>query len=557
MNIYYLVLILGSILLYAGLIAVAKYSEKILSPYWKILYLLPSGLALCLISYAGFTAVLIPVVFGVLAVMAGFVSEKRRIRTYLCAFGVLMSVISGILLVTLKDYGSKDYADNFDKAFAQIKDNYILAEYKDIDFDELYKEYYPMFEQAERDKDPVQNSVIWARFASEFHDGHVGYACEDEEIVKEAEHRMYGNDYGLSVMRLSDGRFVAVNVEENLAPLSNGCEILAWNGENPERILESATGTDTGFTGGASVDNPIMCIPNMPVLENENFYKPLLIGGIGGETVQVTYLNSDGNEAEVTLKNRGFYSDRLKKTIEIIDRAVDDIGTLTWKEVDESTCLFRIKQMAANLDSYGKDEYDALKNSMREQMLTYKEQGYDTLVFDIRNNNGGDPYMIMAMASLVLPQVEQYYCSTAAFNEETFEYEQNADGSFATGEQLIVSGEDIWNHGRIIVLVNASSISAADHFTCLLDKCPNATIMGFTSTNSSGQAVSSINISENEQFTYSAVPTVDSDGGVFVDAGADGISKVGIDRIVDFDEQAVKALFDEDKDYLLDYALVN
>ena len=542
MNIYYLVLILGSILLYAGLIAVAKYSEKILSPYWKVLYLLPVGLTLCLLSYAGFTAVLIPVVLGVLAVMAGFVTEKGKIRTYLCVFGVLMSVISGILQVTLKGYGSKDYADNFDKAFAQIKENYILAEYKDIDFDELYKEYYPMFEQAKRDKDPVQNSVIWARFALEFHDGHVGYACGDEEIVKEAEHRMYGNDYGLSVMRLSDGRFVAVNVEEDLAPLSNGCEILAWNGENPESIL-------------AVVDNPIMCIPNMPVLENENFYKPLLIGGIGGETVRVTYLNSDDNEAEVTLTDRGFYSDRLKETIEIIDRAVDDIGTLTWKEVDESTCLFRIKQMAANLDSYGKNEYDALKNSMRAQMLTYKEQGYDTLVFDIRNNTGGDPYMIMAMASLVLPQGEQYYCSTAAFNEETFEYEQNADGSFATGEQLIISGEDIWNHGRIIVLVNASSISAADHFTCLLDRCPNATIMGFTSTNSSGQAVNGINISENEQFAYSAVPAIDADGGVFVDAGADRISKVGIDKIVDFDEQAVKALFDEDKDYILDYAL--
>ncbi len=34
------------------------------------------------------------------------------------------------------------------------------------------------------------------------------------------------------------------------------------------------------------------------------------------------------------------------------------------------------------------------------------------------------------------------------------------------------------------------------------------------------------------------------------------ISKVEIDRIVDFDEQAVKALFDEDKDYILERALL-
>ena len=78
MNTYYLVLIFGCIFLYAGLIVVTKYSEKILSPYWKILYLLPGGLALVLISYAGFTAVLIPVVIGVLASLVGFVSELSK-----------------------------------------------------------------------------------------------------------------------------------------------------------------------------------------------------------------------------------------------------------------------------------------------------------------------------------------------------------------------------------------------------------------------------------------------------------------------------------------------
>ena len=556
MNIYYLVLILGNILLFAGLMVASGYSEKILSPYWKILYLVPGGMTLCLISYAGFKAVLIPCVLGVLAVMAGFVLEKRKIRTVLCAFGILMTVTSGILSVALKGNGSYDYTNNFEKAFAEIKENYILAEYKDIDYDELYKKYYSLFEQAERDKDPVGNSIIWARFAAEFHDGHVGYACGDEEIVKAAEQRMYGNDYGLSVMRLTDGRFVAVNVEEELAPLTNGSEILLWNEETPENILNSINTDVESYTPGPSVDNPIMCIPNMPVLENENFYKPLLIGGIGGETVQVTYLSSDGIEEEVSLKSRGYYCDRLENTIETIDRAVDDIATLSWKEVNDTTCLFRIKQMAANLNSYGKDDYDALKNSMREQMTAYKEQGYDTLIFDIRNNGGGDPYMIMAIASLVLPEVEQYYCSTSVFNEETFTYEQGVDGSFVEGEQFIVSGEDIWNQGRIIVLVNAASISAADHFTCLLDKCPNATIMGFTSTNSSGQAVNGINISEKEQFSYSAVPTIDADGGVFVDAGADRLRKVGIDQIIDFDEQAVKALFDEDKDYILERALL-
>lgn len=553
MNSYYLVLIIGNILLYTGLIAAAKYSEKILSPYWKILYLLPGGLTLCLVAYAGFTAVLIPCVLGVVFAIVGFVTEKRKIRTYLCVFGLLMSVISGILILSFGDHESYDYTDNFDKAFATIKENYILAEHKDIDFDELYEKYYPMFEQAQKDKDPVRNSVVWAKFAQEFHDGHVGYACGDDRIVEEAEKQMYGNDYGLSIMRLSDGRFVAVNVEEDLAPLVNGCEILLWNKETPENLLNSKTDEDTATAVGASMDNPIMYIPNMPVLENENFYKPLLIGGIGGESVPVTYRDLAGNETDVTLQSRGFYCDRLEATIKIIDRAVDDIGTLTWKEVNENTCLFRIKQMAANLDSYGKDEYDALKNSMRAQILDYKEKGYNTLIFDVRNNNGGDPYMIMAMASLVMPEGEQYHCSASVFDKESWKYIQNADGTFKEGDRLVVEGENLWDHGRIIVLVNAQSISAADHFVKLLRYCPNVTVTGFTSSNSSGQAVNMITVSDKEQFSYSAVPTIDADCKIFIDAGTDRKSGVGADRLIEFDEQAVRALFDDGDDYVLKY----
>ena len=541
MNCYIAILIIGNILFSLGLMVVARLSEKILSPYWKILYLIPGGFLICIISLYGYNEILLPACIGAAVTVAGFVIEKKNVRYILCSLCMVLTVTSGILCMVIKNYGHK-YAENFENAFNVIRENYILADYKDIDFDKLYEEYYPMFEEADKNNDPVLNTITWARFAAEFHDGHVGYMCDNPDVTEEAERQMYGNDYGLSIMRLTDGRFVAINVDETLSPMSNGCEIVSWDGAAPAELLDIN-------------DNPIVYMPVMAASANEDFYKPLLIAGIGGDTVDVTYVDEEGNTVDITLSKIGFYCDRLEETVNIINRGVDDIGTLCWKEVDDTTCLFRIKQMAANLNSYGKDNYDDLTDSMREHMLAYKEEGYDTLIFDIRNNGGGDPYMIMAMASLVLPCGEEYYCSTSVFNEESWAFEKNADGSFVEGDRLVVEGEDLWNHGNIIVLVNAASISAADHFTALLDKCPNVTVMGFTGSNSSGQAVQGIHISDNEEFSLSTVPVLDEEGDIFIDTGTDGNSGVGIDHIIEFDENAVHALFDEDEDYVLDYAL--
>lgn len=542
MNTFDAVLIIGSFLLFGILMIIARIAEKVLRPHWKLLYLLPGGLTLCIISYRGFHWLLFPVILSAVVVIAGFVMEKRKVRTYSCIFGMMMALFSGILCFTIKPTVGCDYADQFEKAFVKLKKEYILAEQKSLDLDELYSTYYPMFEQANKKHDAVLNTIAWVRFTNEFHDGHVAYFCMDEKINNTACEQMYGNDYGLSIMRLDDGKFVAVNVAKDLVPLTNGCEILSWNGEEPETLL------------GVN-ENPIVYMPNMPVYKNEEFYQPLLIAGIGGDTVNVTYKGENGNTETIILYKRGFYSHRLEETLEIINRAVDDIGTLSWKELDENTCLFRIKQMSANLSSYGKDNYQDLQNSMRKKMLAYREAGFQTLIFDIRNNGGGDPYMIMAIASLIFPKGEHYYCSTAIFNEQKWEFEQNADGSFKEGDRLLVEGEDIWNQGKVIVLVNAASISAADHFVYLIKKCPNVTVMGFTSSNSSGQAVNAIQISDTETISYSAVPTLTKDGKVLIDTDSERVSNVEIDHVIGFDEKAVKVLFDENEDYILNYAL--
>ena len=160
--------------------------------------------------------------------------------------------------------------------------------------------------------------------------------------------------------------------------------------------------------------------------------------------------------------------------------------------------------------------------------------------------------MDLAIVSLLAPEGEHYYCSTGVVNEDTNRFIKDENGDYIIGENLTYTGENIWGEGEIVILTNGECVSAGDHFIKMMKGYPNVTVVGFTCSNSSGQAVRALEISDKEQLSYSAVPAMNEDGSVYVDAGADRESAVGIDVIVPMDEKAVKALFDEGKDYILD-----
>ena len=90
--------------------------------------------------------------------------------------------------------------------------------------------------------------------------------------------------------------------------------------------------------------------------------------------------------------------------------------------------------------------------------------------------------------------------------------------------------------------------------TYLMADFPNVTILGFTGSNSSCQAVTQVGF-ESGSLSYSAVPDLDENGVPIIDTFADHKSRVPIDHIIPLTEDAVTAIFDRGEDYVLDYAL--
>lgn len=535
MNIYDTILIILNIVLAAVLAFLAFYAEKNKVKYWRCFYLVPGLLCLMALMIAGFDACLIPLCIGVISALAGFVKEDKKIRLIVSGTLLTGTLLTLVLALTVSGYRFPNYTKNFNDTVDELEERYVLTKHKNIDFEALREEFEPRFREAEKNKDEVMNSVLWYEFVARLNDGHVGYSINDNMITDEALDYFFGNDFGFATIQLSDGSLAAVNVDKNTVPFVNGTKIISIDGKNPEDIIEEK----------------IQPLFSMPVLENEIFYKSMMLGGSSSETMEVTYIDEDGSESNVTLASVGRYYERFEDTVMTVDQGAN-IGTLTFTETDDHTCLYRIKQMMQDTKTYGTSDYSELKESVRTSLEDYKNKGYDKLVIDLRSNGGGDPFMDLAIVSLLAPEGEHYYCSTGVVNEDTNRFIKDENGDYIIGENLTYTGENIWGEGEIVILTNGECVSAGDHFIKMMKGYPNVTVVGFTCSNSSGQAVRALEISDKEQLSYSAVPAMNEDGSVYVDAGADRESAVGIDVIVPMDEKAVKALFDEGKDYILD-----
>lgn len=519
----------------------AGYANEAPNSKWKLLFIVPGFVCMVLSGLSGFEISMLPAYVSVIILAAGFFKESKRFRQMLCIPAILLLLAAIPMCVFNTGYRAPEYTKDFKKAFSAMKEHYVLSEYKKIDWDRLYAAYIPQFQEADKHHDEVEMNIIWQRFCQEFHDGHVGWQSFGSGIMEETADRMFGSDYGLSLMTLENGDTVAVNVEEGSvlreAGIVNGTVVTAWNQVPIEDLVK----------------NTNVRISTFPDEKNEHFYRALTAAGTGGESVTITFLDKDGKICNVEAPKLGSYAKRLEETVGIINGGVKT-GNMEWSFPADNTACLRIKQMMYDSISYDDGNHAEMKAELRERILKLRETGTNKLIIDLRDNAGGSMQFVLAVAQLLAPKGGHSYIYEAVWDENTKEYKRDADGNYIVGKGITYQGEDLMAGGEIIILVNAATISAGDHLTMLLSEFDNVTVMGFTPSSGSGQAVNSIRF-DYGILTYSDVPCLDSEGNIFIDTDFSRQSNMPLDVKVPFDQKAVTALFDEKKDYLLEIAV--
>ncbi len=537
------------------LIRFAGRAERDKRTWFKLLWLVPLPIAF-LGDLSGLTRSLVPLCLGAVITAGGFFTELAGRRRLLSGIGAGVMLLSIPCCLLDPRCHAVHYLADFEKAFTDMKRHYVLTAHKGIDWDALYAKYQPRFAEIDRTQDAGENALEWMRFCGEFYDGHVNFSPADEDAARQAARSALGNDYGLVIMRCTDGSFAAVNADDSLKAygIGNGTVITAWDGKAPDEVQKMSP------LNGASVlhlaEGETAELGGEPDADNNLFWSASLAAGIGGERVKVRFLDESGKEQSAELPKTGAYADRLFQAVRTIQQGVN-IGNLQWQRLDDTTVCLRIKGMMYDTQSYQSSEDDAnaeMVAEIRQTLLQYRESGVRDLVIDLRSNTGGSGSMVRDLVSVVAPEGEHFYTANGLWDDEHRTWATDADGNYTAERVFTLQGEQLLGDGRITVLVNSESISAADHMVHLMRGMEHVTVMGFTEPNGSGQAVGGTRL-ESGVLMFSNCVMLDENGEIFVDSGTDHQSGNGVDVQIPFDSAAIHALFDEGRDYVLDYAM--
>ncbi|HAG14292.1 MAG TPA: peptidase S41 [Ruminococcus sp.] len=546
----------------AGLWRFAVYADDVKNTKHKLLWLLPPVLAF-VITKEGPELSLLPLYLGAVIAACGFFTEQKNMRQKLAVSAACCMLLSFPVCLCNPRYRAKDLIGDFEKCFAEMHAHYVLTEHKGIDWDALYAKYQPTFAEADRTQDYAAYGLAWEAFCGEFHDGHTNCSFSEDitDAVNAETRRLLGNDYGLCIMHCTDGSFAAVCVDDSLAKygIHNGTVITAWDGKAPDAVNRESAFYDSQlmYCEKDHIADMIM-FDSFPDIDNAAFWSAMFTAGIGGETVNVTYLDDNGNAQTAALHPIGEYFDRFCQMKKTVDQGLKDTGTMQWKKVGKTTACLRIKGMSYDDVSYNSsdmEDYAEMREELRSAVLAYQAQGVRNVIIDLRGNEGGSPHFVKCVAALFAPKGEYYCSSDCVWDPETQFWKKDENGKFVPFESLTLQGEQILGDGRIIVLVNSASISAADHMIKLMSAFENVTIIGFTEPNGSGQAIGRT-YGQNVGVSFSNCVCLGEDGEIFIDSGIDRQSGDGdAVQIIPFDAEAIHALFDENQDYVLDKAL--
>ncbi|MBE6848752.1 MAG: hypothetical protein E7502_02465 [Ruminococcus sp.] len=464
------------------------------------------------------------------------------------------SAITGILTVAIGFYfcgtspnfynfSRMSYTESFHALAQQMDENYVLKEWKEVDFTALEEKYMPLVEEAEQEQNPSKFCEAVRMFCWELHDGHIFVASDFD--TEQYPLQVKFHDYGLSMVQLDNGDVIAVCTSEEAQKLgiTDGTIITHWNGKPiPQALLEDTQ--DQGF----------------PVKANADRLAPMELAMLGGDTVDVTFINADGTEKTATLSDLGELESirkaqaafsRMPEIQTIEDQQAFLESNFSAKMLDDKCGYLVLNAEVTDsgfLDilSYLMGEHSWAREMFREKLRDLKAQGMEYLVIELRNNMGGMDEIACALVSLL--------------TEEDW-YGQGL-GIRRNGKYICVSDHDIKGDGEFadlhaVALTNYNCASAGDGASLYLSKLPNVTLAGITDPNGCNQETGGECLLSGGVVTvcYPVGLILNADGVPNIDTAPDRISRNPVEVRIPFDAEAAERIFVDGEDYELTWAM--
>ena len=472
-----------------------------------------------------------------------FYSVVSSVLVILCCAETLYAILIANFSPYLSNYSHYGWSESFEKTIDELEKSYILRDWKQIDFDSLRSELIPRVEKAEKDNDVEEFELALYELKFYLNDGHVWVSGSDYSALNNVEMSFCGNDYGFSMFRDNTGKILAVLTEESSEAekygIHDGIQITKWNCETVDEAAAKVRCFDTEY--------------NFSYVENEEIFQPVFLAGKGGDTVNVSFIDDNGDEKTVSLNKTGNYNSRLRKAI----RKIYGYEIITSENL--FTCMLNEKcgyLRVSNEALYGSDikeilammngEYPEFREEMENKIQKLEDQGMDRMIIDIRNNTGGYDVLSRTIASLFVEKPVVDECG----------YYKN--GKYGLRDKPTLLGAAKWKDIPVVVLVNGETCSSGDCLAYWLSQGENVQLFGNTYTWGNAQSIGGVIILSDDlfEFRYPIFPSLSIDYEPIVDPKSDRKSRIKLDFQITYDKEEVIRLFsDSAEDDVLNQAL--
>lgn len=495
-------------------------------------------------------------IFGVISLFIALWGLAVLLKRSFVAYGVIISVFSVVLLfieivliwaVLLRpnvgNYSKLGWTDSLNCAIDYMEQEYVLNDWKQIDYGMLREKYIPRMQEIEERGDENAYIYLLYEFTNEFHDGHVSVRG-DFSTRSTVMSQFAGNDFGLSMFRCSTGEVIAVLVDSESSCIEygihDGTVITKWDGIPVDEAAEKVLCLDASY--------------EFKTWENIHIAQPIFLAGQGGDEVEVTFINDAGDEKTVTLTAKGDYFNRRTAALDIIyDSNVIQGENYSNRIINENIGYIRINEeeystdpwfnTKCTLSSFSKEIYEDLYRRLEAM----KKEGVDRIILDLRNNNGGYGFESRTVASLFVDG--DIPCK--------LQYDKDGKAIVASTVKPI-EDQGPFSDMKVVVLVNGETCSAGELMTYYLANAENVIIVGSTSTWGAAQSTGGSAILTDSKYSirFPILPETDENGLPCVDVGADYHTRIEMDYVVEYDLNEAVNLFEHpENDYVLEKAI--
>ena len=556
---------------------------------WRVLCFAP--LALALFQFAFFRIkgslfntryyFMLFYIASAILVIPALTSIWPRFNKFIHPLVTLFCILAGLHTIVhqfvwdsaMRNHTYQNYTDSFVSMTKDMEKYYSLKEWKKIDIPCLREKFLPVVQKAQETNDEGLFSAAMVAYAYNFFDGHVNTWIYGHDPWLRTFQLLSGNDYGMSMMGLSDGKIVAVQVDEDSQAyqlgIRDGTEIISWNGQEVHKAAD-----EIEF---------VYYRKTFPVKANEDIFKPAMLAtkgmrsdgkegwqGIVQDLLQnaaisddsqrpkavVGFIGEDRAEHQVELDAIGSGEDRQEWAFSLLNwhryRRFPDLENFHTVMINDDTAYmpryYERHDTFYDILSYFTNHNPKLKRELVDELNARRKEGMKKLIIDARDNLGGFWAEGVETASL--------------FTNESFEMARR--GSELFGKTTMIHTVEVEADGRfsdieVLLLVDQYCVSAGDSLVRVLSQCPNVTVMGLTPSNCSCQETGGVSYLSNGicSVVYPVNWLYELDGRRYIDTDETRECTVPIDVQIPLTWELLQSLYSdyETRDVILDYAV--